>query len=63
MGPADFAFDAAANFHAQLFTQVADAAAVVPVDEIPGIQKGGFLGPITDLLEATLKVRFTISTT
>lgn len=61
------AFDAAAstvaNLHASVITndavaslfQIADGAAVE--EEIPGLQKGGWLGPITDLLENILKVR------
>ena len=70
MAPSEFpAFDAAAssiaNLHASVITndavaslfQVADAAAVADEGEIPGLQKGGWLGPITDLLENILKVR------
>ena len=61
------AFDAAAssvaNLHASVITndavaslfQIADASATTE-EEIPGLQKGGWLGPITDLLEAILKV-------
>ena len=62
------AFDAAAssvaNLHASVITndavaslfQIANADAAA-TEEIPGLQKGGWLGPITDLLEAILKVR------
>mgnify|MGYP006175058955 FL=1 len=52
--------DAAINLHASVIGngvfQVADAAAVIDAEEIPGIQKGGWLGPITDALEFTLEV-------
>ena len=41
---------------ASLF-QVADAAELAAPDELKGLQKGGWLGPITDLLESILKVR------
>lgn len=67
------AFDAVAssvaNLHASVITndavaslfQIADGAAVE--EEIPGLQKGGWLGPITDLLENILKVRSPSSST
>jgi hypothetical protein len=59
--------DAVINAHASAMTsdalgsifQVADAAAV-DVEEIPGLQKGGWLGPITDFLEASLGVRVAV---
>ena len=61
------AFDAAAssvaNLHASVITNDAVASlflfadASATTEEIPGLQKGGWLGPITDLLEAILKVR------
>ena len=41
---------------ASLF-QVADAADAAAPEELKGLQKGGWLGPITDLLESILKVR------
>ena len=34
-----------------------DAAELAAPDELKGLQKGGWLGPITDLLESILKVR------
>jgi hypothetical protein len=41
---------------AQHVFQLGDAAAAA-ADEIPGLQKGGWLGPITDFLEIILEVR------
>jgi len=67
----DAAAATVANMHAAVFMgggandavsplfQIADSAAALPlgdvVEEIPGLQKGGWLGPITDLLESILK--------
>jgi hypothetical protein len=69
----DAAAATVANMHAAVFMgggandavsplfQIADSAAALPlgdvVEEIPGLQKGGWLGPITDLLESILKAR------
>lgn len=58
----DAAADVARDVHATIVTndavsqlfQIADAA---PAEDLPGLQKGGWLGPITDLLESILKVR------
>lgn len=62
----DAAADVARDVHATIVTndavsqlfQIADAA---PAEEIPGLQKGGWLGPITDLLEYILEVRADLS--
>ena len=54
--------DAAINLHASVIAsdlfQISDAAAAVDTEEIPGLQKGGWLGPITNALEFTLEVCF-----
>jgi len=71
----DAAASVTANLHASLIGsdalaplfQVSDGAvldagaALDTVAEIPGLQKGGWLGPITDLLEYILEVRHTHS--
>ena len=53
--------DAAINLHASVIAsdlfQISDAAAAVDTEEIVGLQKGGWLGPITNALEFTLEVR------
>ena len=52
--------DAAINLHASVIAsdlfQISDAAAAVDTEEIVGLQKGGWLGPITNALEFTLEV-------
>ena len=52
--------DAAINLHASVIASdlvISDAAAAVDTEEIVGLQKGGWLGPITNALEFTLEVR------
>ena len=67
----DAAADVAINVHAGIVSGAATAipagmaqhvfqlgdAAAAAADEIPGLQKGGWLGPITDFLEIILEVR------
>jgi YidC/Oxa1 family membrane protein insertase len=58
----DAVSDVAINLHASVITsdlfQISDAAAATAGDaeEIVGLQKGGWLGPITNALEYTLEV-------
>ncbi len=66
----DAAADVAINVHAGIVSGAATAipagmaqhvfqlgdAAAAAADEIPGLQKGGWLGPITDFLEIILEV-------